>query len=155
VTPRELVNNELKVVGQIFAQRKIIQPMVVLIKQGARSLWPLAFENSYEKEVLSELIKTLVSRSMPDTVVYMAEAWMAAVANLEEYRKSPRIKERADRKEIVMVQIEFKTGEQFSCIADIIRNGDAAWLGKFTIEDKNFGTGRFMDFFPRNKAKDN
>lgn len=150
MTPREAVNLELKLIERIFNERKVVHPMVVIIKGNKRTIiQPVEFHNDIHKDNLSQGVKDLVKKSNPDMVVYMAEAW-AVFMPPEEYnpKTTPRPSEHPDRAEIVVARIEFKTGEKYQCDARIIREHGKARLGRFKVLPGGNDMGRFVDFFP-------
>ena len=123
--------------------------MAVLVKEDRRTMMLLPFNNEIQKDLASAALKDLVIRADPDIVVFVAEAWSAYV-KLEEL-KNPnytRPSERKDEMEIVAVQIEFKTGEKYSCHADIVRNGDSVELKEFEVIADQNSMGKFVDFYP-------
>lgn len=148
MTPRELVEMELQIINLMFEERQEIYPLVIFIKDDQRFGIPAAAENNVHKDIIEQGIKDLVKKSQPDIVIYMAEAWVVIVKNKADRLPILPPRENPDRLEIVLVQIEFKTGEKFSCDAEILRNGDIAKLNKFNIQDGGVSMGRFMDFFP-------
>jgi hypothetical protein len=152
MTPQEFVDTELKLVKQMFDTQKSIVPMVVMVKDDHRAMMQAEFHSDAQKDSVSQGIKDLVKRSEPDVVVYMAEAWMIKMNELPPEIPRlplPRPSSHPNRTEIIIVQIEFKTGEKFGCIADILRNGSDAQLGKFEITGTDMSSGRFVDFFPQ------
>jgi hypothetical protein len=148
MTPSEFVTQELGLIRQTFDQLKVLNPMVVFIKDDRRTIIGVEFHNDAHKDVMSEGIKELVKRSMPDIVIYSAEAWMAV---MKEYKEgiTPPPRNHPDRIEIVVVRVEFKTGEKYDCSAKILREKGKAWLDKFDINpDGGMSMGRFVDFYP-------
>ena len=147
--PRKQVEIELQLITTLFLQQKCVYSMAVLVKEDRRTMLLLPFNNEIQKDLASAALKDLVIRADPDIVVYVAEAWSAHVK--PEELKNPnytRPSERPDRIEIIAVQIEFKTGEKYSCHADIVRNGDSVKLKEFEyIADQN-SMGKFVDFYP-------
>jgi hypothetical protein len=148
MTPSEFVNQELGLIRQTFDQLQVLNPMVVFVKDDRRVIIAAEFHNDAHKDMVSEGIKELVKRSEPDIVVYSAEAWAATVKNYKE-GVTIRPSYHPDRIEIVVVQIEFKTGEKYDCSAKILREKGKARLDKFDINpDGGMSMGRFVDFFP-------
>jgi hypothetical protein len=143
---KTFVDQELMLVNKIFNDLKEIRPMAILIKDNHRVCIPTHHANDAQKDIVSQGIKELVKRSEPDTVVFMNEGWMVQMKGQVDLDIKPSL--HADRIEVVIVQIEFKTGEKFGCIADIIRDGKEAKLGKFDITHDQSSMGRFVDFFP-------
>jgi uracil phosphoribosyltransferase len=122
--------------------------MVIFVKGDLRTAVPVEFHNDIQKDVMSQGIKELVKKAEPDIVIYTAEAWAATV---DEYKEgvTPPPRLQPNRVEIVFVQIEFKTGEKYSCQAKILREaGKEAQLETFHIISGEMGMGRFTDFFP-------
>jgi hypothetical protein len=144
---RQFIEVELKLINQMFDTQKEIYPMCVLVKDDRRFLVPVSYSSSAHKDIVSQGIKDLVKTSDPDVVVYVAEAWSGTIRSkfdrlpLDVYSNPERI-------EIVMAQIEFKTGEKYGCEAKIIRDGGAPKLGEFKISTGDCSFGRFTDFFP-------
>jgi hypothetical protein len=147
MTPRELVDQELILIEKTFNMQKVLNPMVVFIKDNHRSIIMAEFHNDAHKDMVSQGIKDLVKINGPDIVIYSAEAWSTVV---KEYKEgvTPRPAYHPDRIEIVVAQIEFKTGEKYSCQAKILREKGKAWLDKFDVMQGGMSMGRFVDFFP-------
>jgi hypothetical protein len=118
------------------------------MKDGRDVFFPVKFSNDAQKEIISAGIKELVKLSQPDSVAYASEAWGISLAKGEDFHHHPRPSEHKDRIEIVMIQIEFITGEKFGCSADIIRSESNVRLGEFKILDAKHSMGRFVDFYP-------
>ena len=152
VTSRQFVDLELKLVRHIFNDQKCIEPMVVLVKGDTRTLTPVMFQNGDDdsKDIVSEGIKVLVRMFNPDAVVYMCEAWgvKSTKYDLNEVRPS----EHPNRIELLMVRIEFKTGEKYDCSANIIRKEKEVLLSDFEIIPGETTMGRFVDFYPIGKV---
>jgi hypothetical protein len=147
LTPREFVDQELMLMEHVFNQQNVVHPMIVFVKDNRRSAFIAEFRNDLHKEMLSEGIKELVKRSEPDMVIYSAEAW---VTYLPEYIEgvTTRPMHHPDRIEMVVVHIEFKTGEKYDCQAKIIREKGVAHLDKFEVLPGGLSMGRFVDFYP-------
>jgi hypothetical protein len=145
--PEEFVKQELKLVNFVFEQQKELYPMVVLVKGDKRYQVPIQFQNAAHKDIVSQGIKDLVKKSEPDIVIYMAEAW-AKVINSKFDRIPTSLSTDPDKIEIVIVQIEFKSGEKFGAEARIIREGQKVYLEPFKLMNADFSMGRFVDFFP-------
>jgi len=148
--PREFVEHELKVISTLFQIQKELYPMVVLIKNDERFKIPVSYNNDAHKDIVSQGIKDLVKKSEPDIVIYMAEAWVKFIR--AKWDRLPWTAQGAEKHEIVIVQIEFKSGERFTCEAKIIRdpkNPDRqVYLDKFEYGQDDMSMGRFVDFFP-------
>ena len=147
-TPRDIVDVELKAVRWLFDTQKEIAPMVVFINGTEHSMLPLSFENDYEKDLASDVIRRLVKEMEPDGVIYMSEAWTLNIKSDKVPKDLPRPSESKDRIEVVIVSIEFKTGEKFSCQARIQRAENSVTLGEFDVSENYTLMGRFVDFFP-------
>jgi hypothetical protein len=147
LTPREFVDQELMLMTHVFNQQTVVHPMVFFVKDGKRSAFIAEFRNDLHKQMLSDGIKELVKRSEPDMVIYSAEAWAAYVPEYIE-GVTPRPINQPNRIEIVIVHIEFKTGEKYDCQAKIIREKGKAHLDKFEILPGGLSMGRFVDFYP-------
>jgi hypothetical protein len=133
MTPRDLVNNLLQYVTQEFYQHKGIQSTFIFIKNANQTEMPVQLGNEIHKNNMDITIKDLVRRSEPDAVVFISEGWTRELVN------SPT--------ELVVVHIEFKTGEKFGCTAQITR-ADKLLLGQFEVHDAANDMGLFMDFYP-------
>ncbi len=145
-TPREIVEVELQLIAVTFNTKKELHPMFILIKDDKRFVCPVSFSNDTQKDIVNLGMRDLVKNTLPDIVVYAAEAWMIVFKKMP--KELPRPSTHPDKVEVVIVQIEFKTGEKFSCMADILRNGDDVKLDKFDITSDGTDIGRFVDFFP-------
>lgn len=151
IDPRKLVDQELKIIRRIFDEQKTVEPMVVLIKDEGRVFTPVSFMNNEHKDIVSEGIKALVGLTDPDVVIYMAEAW--CVRGDKDMRIDGIVpSEHPERTEMIIVRIEFKTGQKYDCIADITREKGIASLTEFTIIPGDCSMGRFVDFYPTGKA---
>jgi hypothetical protein len=146
--PRDFVSNELKIIEQMFNIQKEIYPMVVLIKNDERFNVPVSYKNTAHKDIVSQGIKDLVKGSEPDIVIYMAEAWTKIIKDKLDRIPTGIASNDPDKYEIIVVQIEFKSGEKFGAEAKIIREGEKAHLDSFKLMDADFSMGRFVDFFP-------
>jgi hypothetical protein len=146
--PREFVEMELKVLHELFDAQKEIYPMVVIIKGDNRYQVPVHYENAAHKDIVAQGIKDLVKRSEPDIVIYVAEAWTKVIRNKFDRIGGGIYAHDPDKYEIVVVQIEFKTGEKFECEAKILKYNKKRLLDKWEIDDSGWGMGRFVDFFP-------
>ena len=146
--PREFVDQELKVIEEIFRVQKEIYPMVVLVKDNDRYQIPISYQNTAHKDIVSQGIKDLVKKSEPDIVIYVAEAWAKILNSKEDRIPLAGISTDPNRYEIIIVQIEFKSGEKFGAEARIIRESGDVKLAPFRIMDTNHSMGRFVDFFP-------
>jgi hypothetical protein len=145
--PREFVEHELQVINTLFSMQKEVYPTVILVKNDKRYQIPVHYSNAAHKDIVSQGIKDLVKKAEPDIVVYVSEAWMKVIRNKQD-RLPWNLANDPDRIEIVIVQIEFKTGEKFGCQAKIIRDDGPPHLNKFEINKDDFSMGRFVDFFP-------
>ena len=146
--PREFVDQELNLISAMFAVQKEIYPMAVLVKDDKRYGIPVRYENAAHKDIVSQGIKDLVKASEPDIVIYMAEAWVIVIKDKSDRLSLPVPSKHPDRTEIVVVQIEFKTGEKFGCQAQILRDHGTPRLDKFEVLVTDVTMGRFVDFFP-------
>jgi hypothetical protein len=146
--PRELVELELKLIIRMFEIQKEIYPMVVLVKDDKRYQVPVHYENTAHKDIVSQGIKDLVKKSEPDIVVYIAEAWTKVITSKLDRLPASISPSDPDRIEVVIAQIEFKTGEKFGCQAKILTRDTIRQLDKFEIMDTDRSMGRFVDFFP-------
>jgi hypothetical protein len=145
--PREFVDKELKIVNFMFNQLKEISPMFVLCKNDDRFQIPARFNSQVHKEIILQGIKDLVKKSEPDIVVFMAEAWVTIVKEGLDGTVIPGSVQ--NRVEILMVAIEFKTGEKYGCEAKIIREENKPpRLEQFEVYDSRLSMGNFCDFFP-------
>jgi hypothetical protein len=143
---QEILEQELKNIEDHFKAAKEIYPTVIMIKDDNRFLFPASSQSSVQKDIVSQGIKDLVKKSDPDVVIYFAEAWMAPI-RMKQDRLIP-ISRADDKVEILLVHIEFKTGEKYSRLAHILRNGPEAKLSSFENLGVDLTSGRFMDFFP-------
>jgi hypothetical protein len=146
--PREFVETELKVIHQLFDEMKEIYPMVVIVKDDKRYQVPVSYKTSAHKDIVSQGIKDLVKRSDPDIVIYVAEAWTKVIRDKMDRIPVAISAMDPDKYEIVVVQIEFRSGEKFGCEAKIFTEGSKRWLDKFEFIQSDFSMGRFVDFFP-------
>jgi hypothetical protein len=146
--PREFVAKELKMVELMFTTQKEIYPMVVLIKDNERFAVPVSYKNAAHKDIVSQGIKDLVKGSEPDIVIYMAEAWTKIIKDKLDRLPTGIAPNDPDKYEIIVVQIEFKSGEKFGAEAKIIREEQKVYLEPFKLIDADFSMGRFVDFFP-------
>jgi hypothetical protein len=152
ITPREFVDIELKLIEKVFDQTHVLRPMIIIVKDNDRYVIPASFQNDLHKDIVSQGIKDLVKKADPDIVIYSAEAWSAT---LDEYIDgvTPPASQQPNRVEIIAAQIEFKTGEKYSCQARILRHGDQPpRLDKFEVSTGGMSMGRFVDFFPIGKT---
>lgn len=143
--PREFVDKELKLVTEAFNIMKELSPTVFFIKNDNRVTIPANFNSDAQKDIVSQGIRELVKGTMPDIVIYVSEAWAVVTKDPE---KEIRPMFNPKRIEVLVVQIEFKSGEMFGCSANIIRDGKEPRLGEFRIIDNKMDTGRFTNFFP-------
>jgi hypothetical protein len=148
MTLHETIDHAIRIVTKLFNDCKYIDTFCILIKDGREAYIPVKFSNDAQKEIISAGIKELVKISDPDTVVYASEAWARIVPKEEDLTNLIPPREHKDRVEIVMMQIEFRTGEKFGCSADIIRSELDTKLGEFKIYDAKHSMGRFVDFYP-------
>jgi hypothetical protein len=147
ITPREFVDQEIMLIEHVFKCQHVVHPMVIFVKDDKRSAVMAEFRNDLHKQILSDSIKELVKRSMPDIVIYAAEAWVAVVPDyIEGVTLRPMY--HPDRFEVVIVHIEFKTGEKYDCQAKIIRERGEPHLSKFEVLPGGMSMGRFVDFYP-------
>jgi hypothetical protein len=152
IIPREFVDIELKLIEKVFDQTHVLRPMIVIIKGNDRYVIPAEFHNDLQKDIVSQGIKDLVKKAEPDIVIYSCEAWSANVAEYEE-GVTPPASQQPNRVEVIAAQIEFKTGEKYSCQARILRHGDQPpRLDKFEVSTGGMSMGRFVDFFPIGKT---
>jgi hypothetical protein len=147
MTPREFVDQELMLMEHLFNQQNVVHPMVVFVKDGQRSGVMAEFRNDLHKEILSQSIKELVKRSDPDIVIYAAEAWAVNIP-ISEYTEGIRAFNHPDRIEVIIVHIEFKTGEKYDCQANVIREKGKPRLSKFEVLPGGMSMGKFVDFYP-------
>lgn len=146
MTPREFVDSELKIIRQIwYDNHYAVTPTCVLIKDEKHVFIPVPFQNDAQKHIYSMSLKELVRRTEPDIVVFWTEAW-AVHRTIDQIET--RASEQPDKIEILMVQVEFKTGEKFGGHADIIRTDGEPKLSEFTVEDARDAMGQFVDFYP-------
>jgi hypothetical protein len=150
VASRMFVDLELKLIRYIFDRSKCIEPMIVLVKGDGRTVTPLSFQNDDQKDIVTEGIKVLVKMTDPDIVVYMCEACCVkrTSKDIDELRPS----DHPNRIEMVIVRIEFKTGEKYDCSANIIRKEEEVLLSEFEVLPGEYTMGRFVDFYPIGKA---
>jgi hypothetical protein len=148
MTTRDVINHALGNVRDLFNVRKGIGAFCVIMKDDRETFIPVSFSNDAQKDMVSMGIKDLVKRSNPDAVVYASEAWSRILSKEESLTNITRPSEHKDRVEMVMVQIEFRTGEKFGCSAKIIRTGSDVRLSDFEIFDAQNTMGRFVDFYP-------
>jgi hypothetical protein len=143
---KELVEIELKIITSIFNEQKCIEAMAVFVKGDDHAMMPLSMEDDEEKDIMSTAIRAVTKHLEPDAVIFISEAWATTV---REYNIASNVRPSnyPDRVETVMVLVEFKTGEKYSCSANIIRNGTPR-LSKFTISQADQNMGRFSGFFP-------
>jgi hypothetical protein len=154
MTPREFVEDELRHIRNMWDVEKALNATCIFIKDDERAILPCMFRNDMEKEIYSAGIKVMVKETEPDVVVYWCEAW-GLTARPEDIDNVPRPSTHKDRIEILMVQIEFKSGEKFGCSADIIRTNKEVKLSEFEVYDAADAMGRFVDFYPVRKKDKN
>jgi len=143
MNPKQFAEQELKKITEAFNEQGMIDTAVYFFKDDNRFAIPVTFNNEAQKVAVEQGVKDMVKRAMPDTVIYVSEAWAAWLND------DPRMPtDRPDRIEVVVVQIEFKTGEKYGCAADIIRNGGNIHLGEFKIVEGEQAQGLFTDFYP-------
>jgi hypothetical protein len=109
---------------------------------------PVSYKNAAHKDIVSQGIKDLVKGSEPDIVIYMAEAWAKVIVDKSDRIPIAIAPNDPDKYEILVVQIEFRSGEKFGAEAKIIRKEQEVHLEPFRIMDADFSMGRFVDFFP-------
>jgi hypothetical protein len=143
----DTVNHVVKIVTDLFNQYEGINSFCMIIKDDRESYVPIIFSNDFQKDVMSAGIKELVKRFDPDTVAYASEAWGITSSKREDI-ENVIPSQHKDRVEMVIIQIEFRTGEKFGCSAKIIRTEQGVKLGEFDISDSKFSMGRFVDFYP-------
>jgi len=148
ITPRDIVDVELDAVRVLFDAQKEIFPMCVFIHGTEHTMMPLMFSNDYEKDLASDVIRRIVKEQKPDGVIYMSEAWALVLKTDKPPKELPRPSKHKDRIEVVIVTIEFKTGEKFSCQARILREQNKVTLSEFDVSEDQTLMGRFTDFFP-------
>jgi hypothetical protein len=146
--PHEFVEQELKLIHQVFDIQKEIYPMVILIKDDKRYQVPISYTSAAHKDIVSQGIKDLVKRSDPDVVIFAAEAWTKIIRDKNDRIPIAVSPSDPDKIEILVVQIEFRSGEKFGCEARIIQHQDTRLLDKWKIMDCDRSMGRFVDFFP-------
>jgi hypothetical protein len=146
--PQEFVELELKLILRMFNIQKEIYPMVILVKDDNRYQVPVYYQNSAHKDIISQGIKDLVKKSEPDVVIYIAEAWTKIITSKFDRMPTTVSHDDPDKTEVVIVQIEFKTGERFGCEAKIFSQNDIRQIGEFKVMDSDLSMGRFIDFFP-------
>ena len=144
--PLEFVQQELESIRHIFDIQKELYPMIILIKDDNRYQVPIVFHSSAQKDIVAQGIKDLVKKAKPDIVVYMAEAWVKFIRNKED--RLPAYTMDPNKMETLEVQIEFSTGEKYSCEAIIDRKPGHTRLLPFEISNNDYIMGRFIDFFP-------
>jgi hypothetical protein len=142
---QEVVDSELMRIRIMFENQKELYPSVILLKNERRFQIPAHTSNNANKDIVSQGIKDLVKKTEPEVVVYFAEAWMTVI---KDKLQRLGIDKSTDHMEIVVAQIEFKSGEKFSRMAKIQRNGAQVKLDKFETLGEDLTRGRFMDFFP-------
>lgn len=148
ISPRNFVKQELEVIRRLFGKVGSAPNLFACEKDGERVLFPIGnYRDSREKELMFQTLKMLVKELMPDVVIYMSEAWSVkltkpSIAVLLPPSKHP------NRVEVLIVQIEFKTGEQYSCMAEILRDGKPR-LAEFEVSNCMMYSSRFVDFYPR------
>jgi hypothetical protein len=146
--PREFVDLELKLLHQAFNLQQEIYPMVVIIKDDKRFQVPVNYTNEAHKSIVAQGIKDLVKKSDPDIVVYVAEAWTKIIRDKLDRLEVGISATDPDKHEIVLAQIEFKTGEKYGAEALIIKYEGKRLLKDWMIIDSSTSMGRFVDFFP-------
>jgi hypothetical protein len=152
ITPQTIVKTELAIIKQVFDEEGKLDTTFVVVQDGAHISIPLILMPSTDRDRVSKTLRDLTAQVMPDFVIYISEAWCAIVSDNKcdlPPSKHP------DRVEIVIVTIEFKTGERFLCTANIKRENNTARLEEFEIKtDLSLGTtGRFMNFYPKVSAQ--
>jgi hypothetical protein len=146
MTPQEIVREELATITRVFNVENEMDTFFVLVNEDFHVSLPVIFTNAVEKDHASIRLRQLTAEAMPDYVIYVSEAWTVCV---EEKDKDILPSEHPDRVEIILVTIEFKTGEQFLCTANIKRENDSVQLEEFEIKpNPRSNTGRFMNFYP-------
>jgi hypothetical protein len=146
--PREFVDLELKLLHQIFDIQQEIYPMAILVKDGKRFQVPVNYSNTAHKEIVAQGIKDLVKKSDPEIVIYVAEAWAKVIRDKFDRLEVGVSVHDPDKYEIVVVQIEFKTGEKFGAEARITMYEGKRLLKDWEVVDAYSSMGRFVDFFP-------
>jgi len=155
--PREFVDAELKAIHQKFDEKKEIYPTVVIVKGNERFPIPVAYQNTAHRDIISQGIKDLVKKSDPDIVIYVAETWAKLIRTAKDRFSSAHSD--LDREEFLVVHIEFKSGEKYSCEAriatspvynkeDLKIEHNKRSLAEFQFMDYDKTMGRFCDFFP-------
>jgi hypothetical protein len=146
MTPQEIVQEELAIITRFFNREKEMDTIFILVNDDFHVSLPVIFNNTTEKDHASIRLRQLTAEAMPDYVIYVSEAWTVCV---EDEDKDIPPSEHPDRIEIVLVTIEFKTGEQFLCTANIKRDNDTVQLEEFQVKpNPRSNTGRFMNFYP-------
>jgi len=142
---RKFIDDELALVREVWTrQGNTLAAMAVFIVEDKRIICELpAVHNDLTKNIVSIGLKDLVRNVMPDAVIMMTEAWIAPLDTSELMPKS-----HPKRREVIHVQIEFKTGEKYSGAAEITREGGKVNLGPWDIVISCELGGRFMDFYP-------
>lgn len=138
---------ELVLLSSLFEVQKGINPFAIIVKGEDRFLVPLTYKNATHKDIVSQGLKDLVRTMEPDAIVYAAEAWIKLVKSVNDEMPTS-LADDPDRGEILMVQIEFKSGEKYSCMANIIREKEDVKLSQFDIKSSEPISGRFCDFYP-------
>lgn len=146
--PRELVDQELVLIHALFAAQHEIYPMVILVKEDKRYQVPVAYHNSARKDIVAQGIKDLVKTAEPDVVIYIAEAWTKIIRDKNDRLPLAISINDPDKTEVVVAQIEFRTGEKFGCEAKIFVKDNIRQLSMFEVTDSGRDMGRFVDFFP-------
>lgn len=150
---REQIDLELYLIGELFDALEGINPMFVTMRGTEREIVPVLFRNDFEKDIVSEALKRLVEATQPDYVVYASEAWSAAYPKGQFPKGTPRPSQNPNREEVLIVQIEFKTGETYGCCAKIIRDEKTVKLSEFKVNKIAIQTGRFANFYQYNEQK--
>lgn len=142
----DVVEYELKQLTVFFLTQKEVYPTFIVIKDDKRFVMPASFQNAAQKDIISQGMKDLVKKSDPDYVVYVSEAWIAPIRTKMERLTS--VSKANDRKEILMIVIEFNSGTKHCRFAYVLREGNDVRLTKFEKLESDLTSGRFMDFFP-------
>jgi hypothetical protein len=146
--PQEFVEMELRLLHQMFDVQRVIHPMVILVKDDKRYLVPVHYQNAAHKDIISQGIKDLVKKSEPDIVIYVAEAYVRVLKGPIDLLPTSISPNSPDKEEVLIVQIEFKTGEKYGAEARIIQYGGTRLLKNWKVVDSDTSMGRFVDFFP-------
>jgi hypothetical protein len=142
------IKAELAQITGLFQEKKELRAIFMVVKGKKRGCMLAQDVIDFDKHLASLLMKQLTQTYKPDFVVYASECW-AVWMERNTKQPSPDItpSKHPDRKEMVFVAIEFKTGEQYLCDADIKRDKFKVTLGEFSIRPAQGSEGRFANFY--------